>query len=64
MLKEQKTQLLDITMLKNLRSETRVSIRLHGLVSVKESKCQVALAKLINSPQHTRNLAICANRYD
>ena len=32
------------------------------LVSVKESKCQVALAKLINSPQHTRNLAICVNR--
>ena len=64
MLKEQKTQLLDITMLNNLQPETRESIRLHVLVSVKELKCQVALAKLINSPQHTRNLAICANRYD
>ena len=45
MLKEQKTQLLDITMLNNLRSETRVSgIRLHVLDSVKELKCEVALA--------------------
>ena len=64
MLKERKTQLLDITVLNNLRPETRESIRLHVLVSAKESKCQVALAKLINSPQHTHNLAICANRYD